>query len=523
MISNAKDQYQDPKTFKTEFYKLIVIRINPLTKVLRCTDYATGIENLQEFKEFFTKDAPCKKVGGKVSTIDNPVSGITGVFHIGKASFLKMSTKTEGGIVTFYSNNGDRGDIITMKIQDGKIGWSEGFRYPPENAHMAKPEIGLTVKVEDVVEELAKPTKIYNLVSKWFGILIKRGLKIAIRDDTIPGPPGPSNTKFVEPPKELDTKNEQSSNDTILSNGKHLSYCLKANLKPKYENIDIYKDHIWIKSIHVEYCVEGWINCDSFQLNGSRDGFQTGEGTKYTEGMKLFDAYLERNYDRQHAKSIVKGQEDMNKQLQKIMEQALKSFKLDSLLPNGLESEIPLATGQTNQQLVNGPNQNQNQQWERIDGVGIIDTGGDKTRRGKIIGPDEHGHCGPIIHDHGNDDNVKTYEENGGDHSIIKPKKTQTQPRPGPTKPNMKYELSDLTDSEPMTKMNTPDAVILNTSLQSINDILQFGIVRRLTVLTPLAIDAIVEFLMRRESKGLDITTYRKKCSDLYSRVIMLG
>jgi hypothetical protein len=38
-----------------------------------------------------------------------------------------------------------------------------------------------------------------------------------------------------------------------------------------------------------------------------------------------------------------------------------------------------------------------------------------------------------------------------------------------------------------------------------------------------LAIDAIVEFLMRRESKGLDITTYRKKCSDLYSRVIMLG
>lgn len=509
MIANAKDQYLDETTKNHEGYRKIEIHVDQLHKIIKCIDYATGILDVRDFKRFFSDGKPSKKVGNAVSTIEDPIAGMTGVYHVGKASFIKMSSRTEGIIVKFYSNNGKEGNVLSMMLQNGELGWDDDFRYEKEHAWHARQDVGLTVEIFDVVDELLKTHRIERLISDCFGILIKRGLQIYVVYDTHDGNQPLYNK--VNAPDDLDTKGEEKRTpELLLSTGRYITHNLKENLRPRYENIDVYaSDYVKIKSIHVDYCVEGWINCDSFELNGARDGFQTGEGSKYTEGMRLFLAWLPSRFKRQHRESNMTGQEDMNKYLQKILTSASQIFQLDPFTMCGIKDDNSCVTGELNADKDNKG------QWQRKENVTIVPGKGDPDNPIKTIGP---GTKGPGPGPGGPGTGGPGYEE-GGTHTIVEKIKDNAKKR-GPIKPNIIFDFADLTDEEPMSKMSDVTKVVLNTSIHGVRQIMIMPRARAMPIVGSLAVDAIVEFITK--GTEINIHEYRKKCSALYSASLSL-
>ena len=287
MISNAIDAYG--KTPDKEIF----ITIDSLRGTFKLVDNATGITvTLEEFEEF--------SIGRH-----DVVIGKIGHFHVGKASFLKMSNKKEGEIVTFRSNNGQEGIVTHLSRFDdsGEVFWDDRpFRYPAEQAHLARPGeklLGMTVEVVDIIDELRNINVLKRLIAKWFGILITRGLKIYIRDLAVDS----TKWELVNKPNGLDTNETHRTQELLLSTGTYVSHCLKHDPKPKWDNIDVYVEHVYIKPTHVDNYVTGWINCDSFQLNTARDGLQTGKDTPYYEGIGKLEQWLpSAGYEKQHHK-----------------------------------------------------------------------------------------------------------------------------------------------------------------------------------------------------------------------------
>jgi hypothetical protein len=293
MAVNAWDQYQheSARNKPKEFF----ISLNPIVRSLKAYDNATGIVvPMDHFKMMGAVDPRGGKVvGDQTSTYTKPHETIVGQWHLGKASYTKMSEREEGKVVTFSSNNGNEGNIECLVVNAyGEIGWGKSYTYPQENAHIAKQEIGMAIEVVDVVPELLKIRGVMDTLRRDLGILISRhGFKVWIRDVT-----KGEEYKLITPPKDLDTKGEIHNQPELLqSNGKYISYCLKRVDNPKWDNVDIYVKYVYIKSIHVHNKVVGWINYNSLNLNLARDGFEIDD--VYKEAMDKFTKFVNLNYE----------------------------------------------------------------------------------------------------------------------------------------------------------------------------------------------------------------------------------
>jgi hypothetical protein len=520
MIANSADQYLDLNKHTCKHFKEIDIEVNKITRTLKDIDYATGIvTDLEKFQQFFADDKDVKTVGSQVSTLDNPHAEMIGVYHVGKGSYFKMSDRETGKIAQFRSNNGKEGLTFHMMLRgEDDPGWDREYRYQQRLCTEAKPEIGLTVEVYDVVEELLKPSRIVNLISKWFGIRIKRGLKITVTDtsNTITR----ENPIRVQAPADLDTANEIKTNPALkLSSGQYVTYCLKHKAKPKYENIDVYVKHVFIKSIHVDCRAEGWINCDDFKLTGARDAFQTGgrEGAIYKEGMAQFEIFAVKEYGKQEKERVeITGQTEMNKYLQNILEEAVGLFPEDQVILAG----VPNRAGVKGNVI---DDVNDKERTERVDNVKIIKTGGDPSDPVKVIGP---GHkrdgprsdvCGPDDEEpEPGDPDYRTYVEGEGKRSIIRCY-GETKPKTGPVKPSIRFSYEPLVEEDRMSVMNSSSTVILNTNMAPVQQLLTLALPRRLPLMGYLAVDAITEYISR--DKNLTVEQYRKKQSALLAKV----
>lgn len=275
-ISNAYDQYEDLGKDK-----VIWVTIDSIRKIITWTDEATGILDMQDFTD----------VGNLTQAVNKKLRGKIGKYHIGKMSFRYASkSKT----VKIYSNNGESGDILTML----EMGWGEAEHFKKEHAHVALPHIGLKVEILDAKDELLKPRSIYKELSRWFGIHIARGLKIFIKDENS----GDDEWIKVLKPSGLKTDNEVLNDKRLkMKSGTYITCRLDPINKATHEDtLDVYVGYVFIRSIHSDYLVKGWINCDDLELNAGRDHFIQSQDSTYPEFIELLDNYLSsEGYDKQ--------------------------------------------------------------------------------------------------------------------------------------------------------------------------------------------------------------------------------
>lgn len=507
VISNGADEYLNPDTHKYENYNCIYITINSLRRTFKCVDYAGGIKDIEDFKKFFRDKEPSKQVGDTISTLSNPDDNMIGYWHAGKASFLKMSRTTEGEIVYFRSNNGESGDVLIMMLHGEAVGWKTPIsHYEKEYMHLAKPELGLTVEATNIVDDLLDLTQLIKDISKWFGIRIARGLKIFIRDEAIEG----SGWIRIDKPEDLDTHEDLRTPELLLSNGKYITHHLTEIQKPKWNNIDIYVKHVYIKSIHIERKVHGWINCNSFQLNGPRDGFDTGIGTMYSEGCEKLVKYINDNFEAIESKAPkLTHEKDMNELLLKYLLKA-NIFEQEPICLSGsidkdskLKGEIKQGEGELGK-------------WERKTDQKITNTGGndDKVivfaKNKREIPRKPPGPCP------GNPDDTKdnpTYEDGGN--KIIATRTDIPREQRGPIKPNANVNLGPLGEEGPISKLQTSSQLVLNEDRPVVNRIMKMPLKQMLSALGPLIVEAIAEFALQGSRPTVE--EYRKKCADLYS------
>ena len=321
-ISNGYDQYEDLAKDK-----VIWVTIDNVRKVITWTDEATGILNMQDFTD----------VGNVSQAINKKLRGKIGKYHIGKMSFRYASkTKT----VKIYSNNGESGDILTMLDR----GWGEAEHFKKEHAHVALPHVGLKVEILDAKEELLKPRAIYKELSKWFGILISRGLKIFIKDENTD-----NDWVRVLKPNGLRTDNEVLHDKRLkMKSGTFITCRLEPINKPSHEDtLDVYVRHVFIRSIHSDYLVKGWINCDDLELNAGRDHFIQSQDSTYPEFIEILDKYLQsEGYDKQtKTPRTLKNMTEIEQISSMIFENLLDQFPDSDLDINGDPNKNPKVEG----------------------------------------------------------------------------------------------------------------------------------------------------------------------------------
>jgi hypothetical protein len=507
-ITNIRDQYKDKSTQKHEGYMCAYIAVNKLRRTIKFIDYATGIINEVDFKRFLNDAGYKKQVGDIVSTMDNPDDEIGGLFHVGKSSFAKMSRTEDGTVCIFRSNNGEKGLILPMKIRGPVLGWGEPSRYPKEHAHLAREEIGLTVEVLDVVDELLNINHLETLISKWFGILISRGFKIFLKDETI------DNAEWmpVSAPKDLKTDGEVHRDPELLqSNEKYISYRLTENLKPLHLNIDVYKNHIHVTSIHVDYCVNGWINVP-WRFTPSKEEFHTSgpQAKLYTEGRDLFEKFCANHFERQHGDiKKITFQKDMNRELSKMLEACLKTFEKDPIFLSGLYDPKSKIFGL----LDEDPNKKKKDELILKENQELTKDGGNKN--GDPVIPIGEGNRGGG----GRWDGTGEYPsiKDGGTHDVltVDDTKPKDRPRTGPIKIEAQFIPDDLGDRKPVCQMGEGRIMYINTSRPITERILKMPIMQRLAMLKPMMAEALVEFIIKDRRITPTIAEYRLMISDL--------
>lgn len=349
-VSNAYDQYQHKALKEKE--KVIYVTLDPYRRIITCTDHATGIENLQNFQDVGNEDAEGisgKMVGDQISSYQNINPKIIGQIHVGKLTYVNASSSKQ---VKIYSNNGERGDILTML----EYGWGEPEHFSKQHANIALPHIGVKVEILDAKPELLKMKKAYEHLSEWFGILIARGLKIYIRDVTSTEYIGEYDSLWLQvlKPNDLKTDNEVYKDPLLrMSSGRYITCRLTPINKPSHEdNIDVYVKGVYIRSIHVDYLVKGWVNCDDLELDTSRDRFMQSEDSTYPEFITFLEKYIiKEGYEKQsRARNKIRSEKQLEALGTIALEIWSKLFPEESAPagednPQGQEGN-PLSTGE---------------------------------------------------------------------------------------------------------------------------------------------------------------------------------
>jgi hypothetical protein len=512
MAANAIDQYLEPTTQMHEHWNELYIDINPILRTYRQADYATGIVNIEDFKVFLRQGG--KVVGSTTSSYDNPDNLMIGQYHVGKASYMKMSEREFGDVVTFYNNNGNEGHIFTMKWGEAKIlGWNKVYNYRKEDATTVRPDIGLTVEVSDVISDLLSMRHVTNALSKQFGILIARGLKIYVRDSSIPN----SEYMRVLSPKDLNTKGElHKTSELQLVNGTYISHVLENESNPKGDNIDIYVKHVYIKSIHVDYKVRGWVNCNSLQLNGARDGFQVGPKSIYREFEEKLLRYLKANYEPLHKPKENKSISD--KEIDDILSDMTMS------IPDLFDKDqIPLTGEADNDGIIQGiieEDENGRRTWVKKSGKKLTKNSGNPEDGPLIpIGPGRRKR-GKRWKGKGDQPGV----EDGGDHDIVTQIDEGVQrPKTGPIKIHTELVDGKLGTELPIVHQTSLRYQVLNEDQPCVEAIKGQPKSRMIAMLRPMLADAMVEFIVRGRPQPPTIMEYRQMCTQMLTKSLMSG
>lgn len=526
MIANARDQYNHKDSKGRALHGEIYLLLNSTKKTLRCIDYATGI--IDPNFDVLGGETIGKTVGDVTSTVRDPTPGIGGQFHMGKASYAKLSTIKEVGkqVISFYSNNGTEGLQMHMIYndtetgEDQELGWDDPpYRLPPKLIDEARDEegIGLTVEVHDVLEEFLWISHIRKLVGEQFGILLEANeIKVFIRDEVNDNE---SEWERINAAPEFQQCRKKDAKELHLDGDHIMTHCLKFEEKPPWHNIKICIQDVVVTQIHSDNKVKGWINYIRLQPNLPRDGIM--QDHNYSEMMKYLLPYIDDNFPKQHKKqeSQLKGIKDLKKIFQDMMESAFELFPNDPFILAGVYDEVSDIKGNILKKDVKG---NTNKQKGPISRLGqgrdkddpnnpegeVVIPIGKKRRRRKGTGKGSHGGTkGTWVTD---PDGIPRWYLNPN---------TEEPDRPdtGPIKPQLEIEDKEIGEDKPITYMETPSKLILNRDQPATISILKMQKHYRQQVLGPLLAEAVAEYIVRFRPTPTSIGDYRQMVTQLYT------
>jgi hypothetical protein len=225
-----------------------------LLDFIRVIDYATGIENVEQFRKALESD---KK--------DDDITA--GEFGIGRASMLALTKNCEGTLI-YITNNGDIEQIIL-------INWKGFDEHIPVSS--AKGELrrqGVSVTITDLdMDALPSVKSVINYLSGVFGlrILYDKNLIIRVNGETVP-----VNKEIAKEYGGLFRKKfKYAESDLVLIEGNVNHFTTGDG------TLTLYKKFIRIgnnpKDIGLGYRIKGWINCDQFELTPDRDNVKEDE------------------------------------------------------------------------------------------------------------------------------------------------------------------------------------------------------------------------------------------------------
>ena len=519
ILSNIYDQYLHKDARDSPYFMKAFIEVDSLHHTLRVIDYATGIEDVILFKLIGSNIAG-KTVGDKRSTVQNPDEDIIGQFHVGKASFPSLSKSDTGIVVKFESiskNEGIRLAMIKRPIEGGdfEIGWDKTYasKFPADLAHLARKEkqIGLSVQIENVLDEFLNVRHIKAIVAKQFGLLIKlKGFKIYIRDTATS-----DSDEFVQihPPADLNTDGIETTQ--VLPNGSHpFSHRLMPCEKPRFENIDLYVKWIWITSFrHPGRKVTGLVNDNKIHLVANRekpkiDDTYDAFKAKFTELVaKRFDKEGEDKRSRR-----LKSTKELLHRFKNMLNVVQELYQKEPLVLSGISNDLSQIKGQIER------DPNQVEAWVKETKKKLTKEGG-KPEEGPIIpiGPHKKRKKGKRKRRSGTDGNMPSAEE-GGEHDILRGVTTGERPETGPIEPSLNIISKDIGTERPLTYMERANLLYLNTDQPAMLTILQLPKKEKDAALSPFMAEALAEFVTRLRDKPTSIEEYRQMINDIYTR-----
>jgi hypothetical protein len=276
-ISNIRDQGADPRTNGRK--PTARIYLSKLRRRIEIVDDMTGILDLNDFIAVGTEEAnrnSGKVVGDRLSSYNHVDPDIGGNKHVGKLSCLAACIE-EKASVEYYSNNGKNGHYLHMDFD----GW-ETFEHDLPFQIVDKAEaldcIGLKVVITNVRDECLSISALVKAISKYFAILLsKKKIQVFVYDVD-------HNNKEIQvhKPEGFETKGEETDPSLEMSCGSSIRVNPHPIDNPVFgDNIDIYRQGIYVTSRHVPYLVEGYEDWDGKDSVLTRDAI--GDNPEYLE------------------------------------------------------------------------------------------------------------------------------------------------------------------------------------------------------------------------------------------------
>jgi hypothetical protein len=252
----------------------VVIELDRKNRTITITDNATGIEDVNRFKQLFTDNvdgSDGKRLGNITSSYKNPDARMIGKKNIGRQG---AGTLSKDGEVKFASNNGKNGHIFRMAVEDGNaIGWIQVGPNPDDvyeivDTTAALPFRGLQVTITDVRPQYLDMKLLAEKLGEWFAIHLVRDSKethkrlavIEIKDY----PSG--KTIRVTKPEYILTDNEimEDKYFKLPTSGEFVSHRIQHGTKKEGNHeLDIRVNYVKICSYAVPY----WIRKGSYINN----------------------------------------------------------------------------------------------------------------------------------------------------------------------------------------------------------------------------------------------------------------
>lgn len=521
VLTNIYDQFLHEAAANSMHFNEAYVEINPIAKTIRIYDYATGIENVEEFK-IIGSNRGGKVVGSRISTVKNPDEDVIGQFHIGKAAFPSLSNREIGRVVKFESNNGKEGIRLAMMIRkieggdDFEIGWDKQYssRFPKELAHLARKEkeIGLSIEIEDVKKEFLKIETVKEIIAKQFGLLIRiKGFKIFIRDVT-----KTTTDQFEQilASQELETKG--ASILQVSEDSSHvLTHRFVPSEKPAFENIDLYIKWIYITSFRLPYKVKGWYNDNKTRLIANREKPRIDD--IFDAAKDKLTSYIAANFEKEGKTNTVriKGLNRLEKIVKNMLKIVQNDYATDPIVLSGVLDEVSNIKGQ----IETDPHKRGG--WQRRNDMQLVSEGGDPNGEPIIpIGKGKKRKGGKRTT--GSADSHLASGIEGGDHPALVGVSTNDRPKTGNIDPSFRIDPKDIGADKPLTYMERANLLYLNTDQPAINGILSMPKGMREAALSPLLAEAVAEFMVRFRHTPTNIDQYRAIVTEIYTKSMMI-
>jgi hypothetical protein len=290
LVTNSLDAYEKKdlmllkkhgitSNFKKEIQLLIPEQTEEGRKICKfgCLDFATGIENMQEFARLFESSKE-----GEIET--------AGEFGIGRIACFGL-TKEINGTLEYITNNGDVERNLTVDTG----GFDDDDNPVSSNNGRLKRQ-GCCVYVKNVdMDMMPSPKEVAKYISGVFGLKILRDDRTQIY----------VNKELVTINKELETFKKiymLSESPTIRIEGNIQNYQSGTG------SLWLYKKNIRIgnttKDLGLDYRIKGWINCDQFNLTPDRDNVME------DQVLEQIKAALENYLEKGNYRKIEKDGED---------------------------------------------------------------------------------------------------------------------------------------------------------------------------------------------------------------------